>query len=122
MTDDTYTHDPTAFDGDERDLRDPEGDPEAAADHGVSAGPEGVAGDAGTDAAAGERTFGWRGWVLVGWMVIAFAVVPGYLFFYPHAADTLSLFGLGYRDTYLFLPLLPAILLGLLAVWATTRS
>lgn len=122
MTDDTYTHDPSALDGDEHDHRDPEGAPEAAAERAVSVDPEGVAEADGTDAPTEERTFGWRGWVLVGWMVVAFVLVPGYLFFYPHASDTLSLFGLGFRDTYLFLPLVPAILLGLLAVWATTRS
>jgi hypothetical protein len=68
-----------------------------------------------------ERTFGLRGWILVGWLVVAFVVVPVYLYFFPNANETLALFGLGYRETYLVLPLVPAIVLGILAVWATTR-
>lgn len=68
-----------------------------------------------------DREFDWRGWVLVGWLLVAFVAVPSYLFYVPHAGETVSLFGLGYRDTYLFVPLVPAIVLGALAVWATTR-
>lgn len=72
--------------------------------------------------AVDRREFGLRGWVLVGWLVVALVVVPAYLYFYPRAGETLSLFGLGYRDTYLFVPLLPALILGALAVWATARA
>lgn len=68
------------------------------------------------------REFGLRGWILVGWLVVALVVVPAYLYFYPRADATLSLFGLGYRDTFLFVPLLPALVLGVLAVWAATRG
>ncbi|WP_435194888.1 hypothetical protein [Natronomonas sp. EA1] len=68
-----------------------------------------------------DREFDWRGWVLVGWIIVALVIVPSYLFYFPHAGETVSLFGLGYRDTYLFVPLIPAIVLGALAVWATTR-
>lgn len=118
MTDDTYTHDPSAFDGDEYDPAAGEGDPEAVAERAVEPDAESAAA---AGESAGGRSFGWRGWVLVGWMVVAFVVVPGYLLVFPHAADVLSLLGLGFRDTYLFFPLVPAILLGLLAVWATTR-
>jgi hypothetical protein len=89
-----------------------------------------VAGDVGDAAGEGTaaepsrhegRTFGWRGWLLVAWMVVALVVIPAYLFFYPRASETLALFGLGYRDTLLVLPLIPALVLGALAVWATTR-
>lgn len=110
MSDEGYTHDPSVFDETDEYDRAGESEPADARD--------GIATDA---QPAEERTFDWRGWALVGWLVVAFLVVPGYLYFYPRAGATLSLFGLGFRDTYLFLPLLPAILLGLLAVWATTR-
>lgn len=121
MTDDTYTHDPSAFDGDDYQPAAGEGDPGALADRAAAADQEQVPGEVTSGTAARDRSFGWRGRVLVGWMVVAFALVPGYLFFFPRAPDVLSLFGLGFRDTYLVFPLVPAILLGLLAVWATTR-
>ncbi len=99
--DDGYVHHPDAFDGD---------DESTDSDDAHGEHPDQV-----------ERSFGWRGWVLVGWLVVAFVAVPAYLFFFPRAGDTLALFGLSYRDTFLFLPLIPAIVLGALAVWATTR-
>lgn len=82
-----------------------------------------VGGGAGSEPAPdrGGREFGWRGWVLVAWLFVAIVAVPAYLYFYPRAGESLALFGLGYRGTFLVLPLVPAILLGLLAVWATTR-
>lgn len=73
------------------------------------------------EAADAGREFGWRGWVLVAWLFVAIVVVPAYLYFYPRAGESLAVFGLGYRGTFLVLPLVPAVLLGLLAVWATTR-
>ena len=93
-----YVHDPSAFDDDEP----------AADRHGEK--PRGE-----------DREFGLRGWILVGWVFVALVVVPAYLFFFPRAGETVALFGLGFRDTYLFVPLLPALVLGALAVWATTR-
>lgn len=96
-----YVHDPSAFDAD--------GEPAEPADrHGEK--PRGE-----------DREFGIRGWILVGWVVFALVLVPAYLFFFPRAGETVQLFGLGFRDTYLFVPLLPALVLGALAVWATTR-
>ncbi|WP_255195410.1 hypothetical protein [Halorarius litoreus] len=98
---DGYVHDPSAFGAD--------GEPTESADrHGEK--PRGE-----------DREFGIRGWILVAWVVIALVVVPSYLFFFPRAGQTVQLFGLGFRDTYLFVPLLPALVLGALAVWATTR-
>lgn len=70
----------------------------------------------------GDRSFGWRGWVLVGWLFVAFVVVPTYLFFFPRASDALALFGLSYHHTYLILPLVPALILGALAVWTAIRG
>ena len=81
----------------------------------------------GTDDAHGEkprgedREFGARGWVLVGMLFLAFGVIPMTIFFLPRAQGLLTTLGLGYRDAFLVLPLLPALLLGAMAVWATTR-
>lgn len=63
--------------------------------------------------AAREREFGWRGWVLVGAIVLAFVVAPVLIVWRPPA--------LPYRVTLLVLPLFPAVLLAAVAVWATTR-
>ena len=67
------------------------------------------------------REFGWRGWLLVAWLFVSLLVVPTLLFYLPRAGTTAASLGLGYRDAFLVLPLLPALGLGLLAVWATTR-
>jgi hypothetical protein len=68
-----------------------------------------------------ERDFGTRGWVLVVMLFFAFGVIPMMIFFIPQAGGILSSLGLSYRDAFLVLPLLPALLLGAMAVWATTR-
>jgi ABC-type glycerol-3-phosphate transport system permease component len=65
-----------------------------------------------------DRNFDWRGWSLVAAIFVAFLVIPGAIYLYPHAP---SVVGLSFWDTYLVLPMIPAIVLGLLAVWATTR-
>lgn len=132
MTDDAP--DPTAGEvHDERPKSPSDGKPVSPTDGTTPGHERGVAdatvdaGDEADEGAAAEpsrhegRTFGWRGWLLVAWMVVALVVIPAYLFFYPRASETLALFGLGYRDTFLVLPLIPALVLGALAVWATTR-
>lgn len=58
--------------------------------------------------------FDWRGWTLVGTIVFAFLVAPAIILFQP--PDMLPFF-----VAYLVLPLLPAVLLGFVAVWVTTR-
>ena len=66
--------------------------------------------------------FGWRGWVLVGVIAVAFLVVPALILFLPQARDVVASLGLTLRDAYLVLPLVPAFLLGATAVWAAVRS
>jgi hypothetical protein len=66
--------------------------------------------------------FGWRGWVLVGVIVVAFLVVPAAILFLPRAQGAVASLGLTLRDAYLVLPLVPAFLLGATAVWAAVRS
>lgn len=72
--------------------------------------------------ASGERTFDWRGWVLVGALVVAFLVVPASLLALPHARGFVASLGLTWWDAYLVLPLAPAVLLGVVAVWSAVRS
>ena len=65
-----------------------------------------------------DREFDKRGWTLVAAVFVAFVVVPGIIYAYPYLGSQL---GLSFWDTYLALPMVPAIVLGILAVWATTR-
>ena len=74
-------------------------------------GPE--AGFHGVHPEAADREFNWRGWVLVGVVVFAFVIAPMTILLWPP--------DVGFRFGYLVLPMLPAILLGLVGVWATTR-
>lgn len=67
------------------------------------------------------REFDWRGWTLVVAVLFAFVVIPTALYFLPRAQGFVASLGLSLRDAFLVLPLLPAIVLGALAVWATTR-
>ena len=66
--------------------------------------------------------FGWRGWVLVGVLVVSFLVVPWALIMAPAARDIISSLGLSWRDTYLAVPMVPAILLGAVGVWTALRA
>lgn len=56
-----------------------------------------------------------RGWVLVAAVVVTLGVVPGVLILAPPTWLT-------YRTAFLALPVLPAALLGLVAVWAGLSS
>ena len=98
---DGYTHDPEAFDEDDE-YAAPAADGEEDAEH-----PE-----------TADREFDWRGWTLVVAVFLCFVVVPGIIYAYPYVGPAL---GLTFWDTYLALPMVPAIVLGILAVWATTR-
>jgi hypothetical protein len=69
-----------------------------------------------------NETFDWRGWVLVGVVVVSFLVVPIAILFLPHARSLIESFGLTLRAAYLALPMIPAILLSATAVWAAVRA
>lgn len=71
---------------------------------------------------AARESLGWRGWVLVAALVVSFVVIPWTIVFLPQAQGFLSSLGLGLRDAYLFLPMIPAVGLGVLAVWAAVAS
>ena len=59
------------------------------------------------------REFGRRGWLLLAMLFVAFVVVPALIYFRPP--------GVSFTFAYLVLPLVPATVLALVAVWAATR-
>lgn len=69
------------------------------------------------DGPASDSEFGWQGWLLVGAIFVAFLVVPALI--YLNARGVVAL---PFRFSFLVLPLLPAIVLALLAVWITTTA
>jgi len=62
--------------------------------------------------------FGWRGWTLVGVIVLSFLVIPIAMIAIAHRPSIVGSFGMTFQDAYLTLPMIPAILLALTAVWA----
>lgn len=66
--------------------------------------------------------FGWRGWVLVGVLVFSFLLVPWTLILVPSVQSDVATLGLSWRDTFLFVPLLPALLLGIVGVWTALAA
>ena len=69
-----------------------------------------------------QDSFDWRGWVLVGIVVLSFLVVPAAILYLPHAQGIIAAVGISWRQAYLALPMIPAILLGATAIWAAVRS
>ena len=106
--DDGYVHDPDAS-GRDPDRSPPTADDTAARQPRNTPDPEGA-------------EFDWGGWLLVAAVVFAFLIVPGALYLLPTVQDAVASLGLGLRHTYLVLPLLPAFLLGAIAVWSAVRS
>lgn len=72
--------------------------------------------------AATSEEFGWHGWLLVGVLFVSFLVVPTAILFLPAAQGLIASLGLTLRDAYLTLPLIPAFVLGAVAVWSALRS
>ena len=107
-----------------------ETDADGSADGGyvhVPEGESGVESDGAADPAASERGtaeptadgFGRKGWALTAVLFTCVLVIPGIIYLYPYAAGW---FGLPFFATYLALPLVPAVLLGLVAVWSMTAA
>lgn len=63
--------------------------------------------------------FGREGWALTAVLFTCVLVIPGIIYLYPYAAGA---FGFTFFATYLALPLIPAILLGAVAVWSMTAA
>ena len=59
--------------------------------------------------------FGRSGWLLVAGVVVCFLVIPGFIYLNPTAPAQI---GWTFFATFLVLPLIPAVILGLLAVWS----
>lgn len=69
-----------------------------------------------------EKEFGRRGWVLVGMLFISFGVIPATILYLPQARPFIASLGLTWQDAYLSLPLVPALVLGAMAVWVATSN
>ncbi|KKF39614.1 hypothetical protein FK85_27115 [Halorubrum saccharovorum] len=63
--------------------------------------------------------FGRKGWALTAALFTCVLVIPGIIYVYPYAAGAL---GFSFFATYLALPLVPAVLLGMVAVWSMTAA
>ncbi|WP_248906699.1 hypothetical protein [Halocatena marina] len=103
--DSTYIHDPEAFRehaASETDEAETPRTTKAYLDSGT--GPE-------------NQEFGRGGWLLVVALFFAFLVIPATILYLPHARPVIASLGLTFRDAYLVLPLVPALVLGAMAVW-----
>ncbi|MFC7096744.1 hypothetical protein [Halobaculum marinum] len=73
------------------------------------------AADDGDAAADADDDLGRAGWVLVAVVVVAFLVIPGVIYVRPTIPGEI---GLRFLAAMLVLPFLPALLLGVTAVWS----
>ena len=104
-----------------------DGDADEGTDGGYVHVPDAVSEDGGVpgggdDPAASEPEadgFGRKGWALTAVLFTCVLVIPGIIYVYPYAAGAL---GFSFFATYLALPLIPAVLLGLVAVWSMTAA
>ena len=87
-------------------------------DAGASGGDGSQDPTVGTDEPAADG-FGRKGWALTAVLFTCVLVIPGIIYLYPYAAGA---FGLTFFATYLALPLVPALLLGAVAVWSMTAA
>jgi hypothetical protein len=62
---------------------------------------------------------GRRGWLLVAAVVASVLVVPGVVYLFPAAPAEA---GVPFLAAMLVLPLVPAVLLGIVAVWSMTAA
>lgn len=66
--------------------------------------------------------FDWRGWLVVVVVFVSFLVIPGVVLYLPDAHWVLTAIGLSRRQAYVVFPMVPAIVLGVTAVWAAVRA
>ena len=96
----------------------PDADPEEHTADGSVRAPDTAA--AGPDTVETEPDgFGRKGWALTAVLFCCVLVIPGIIYVYPYAAGAL---GFPFLATFLALPLVPALLLGLVAVWTMTAA
>jgi hypothetical protein len=108
--DDGYTHRPGAA----RDTDGNSGEHDGATPDGDGGARDATDGDVqGVHPERAERSVGRRGWVLLGVLAFSLLGAPLLILFRPPSIP--------YWAALLALPMLPAILLGAVGVWATTR-
>jgi hypothetical protein len=105
-SEDRYVHTPGALDD------------ESEVDAGEDDDPIATDGDAARDEPEAVG-FGGRGWLLVGVVVLTFLVIPVVVYLYPAAAGANSV---PFLVGLIVIPMLPAVLLGLTAVWTMTAA
>ena len=110
-----YVHAP-AGEADEANRAQPDAAPADESATSPSVAGEPAAKPASTPEATG---FGRKGWALTAVLFCCVIVIPGVIYAYPYAAGA---FGVTFFATYLALPLVPAALLGLVAVWSMTAA
>jgi len=64
----------------------------------------------------------WRGWLLVGAVVVSFFIIPVLVLFIPQMSGLIASLGFSQRQAYLVFPMIPAIVLGLISVWAAVST
>ena len=69
-----------------------------------------------------ESGLGWLGWLLVAVIGFVLLVVPAVLLLLPGSQGLLEGLGVGLQWAYLVIPLVAAMLFGLVAVWAAVRA
>lgn len=69
-----------------------------------------------------ESGLGWLGWLLVAVIAGVLLVVPAVLLLLPGRQGLLEGLGVGLRGAYLVIPLVAAMLFGLVGVWAAVRA
>jgi len=79
----------------------------------------GAAGRTASESEPAADGFGRTGWVLTAVLFTCVLVIPGVIYAYPYVP---GVFGFSFFSTYLALPLVPAVLLGLVAVWSMTAA
>lgn len=100
-------------------------DPEQGADHTSDQESSETSGSRQTgrpESVEPAEEMNWRGWLLVGAVLVCFLVIPVLILFIPQAQSLLGSLGLTRRQAYLAMPMIPAILLGITAVWAALRT
>ncbi len=81
--------------------------------------PDAATPDDATDEEKASDDLGVKGWVLAGVVVTATVLVPGVIYLFPAAPGEA---GLPFLVAMLVLPFLPAVLLGVTAVWSMTAG
>ncbi|MFA9517623.1 hypothetical protein ACERIT_10465 [Halopenitus sp. H-Gu1] len=85
----------------------------ARSDHGAAPDPSKAA------AEPAPGGFGRAGWLLAAAVIGCTLVIPGIIYVYPYALGVLDF---GFFGAYLALPMIPAVLLGLVAVWTMSAA